>query len=69
VKHTLVMKILTGGIAALMPDPVEEGFYVFFTPPLASEGSQPAPTQSKWFPWGNWPLSAPDSDSNEQPIK
>jgi hypothetical protein len=69
VKHTLAIKILTGGIAALMPDPVDEGFYVFITPQPASQGLQPAATQSKWFPWGNWPLSAPDSDSKERPIK
>jgi hypothetical protein len=69
VKHALAMKILTGGIAALVPDPVDEGFYVFITPQPASQGLHPAATQSKWFPWGNWPLSEPDSDSKEQPIK
>jgi hypothetical protein len=66
VKHTLATKILTGGMFALMPDPAEEGFYVFFTPPLASEGSHPAATQSKWFPWGNWPLSPQESERQEQ---
>jgi hypothetical protein len=50
VKHTLAMKILTGGIAALVPDPVDEGFYVFITPQPASQGLQPAATQSTWFP-------------------
>lgn len=69
VKPNLAMKILTGGIVALVPDAVDEGFYVFITPPLASESPQSAATQSKWFPWGNWPLSAPESDSKEQPIK
>ena len=69
VKHSLLSKIMTAGIAALVPDPVDEGFYVFITPQPASQGLQPAATQSKWFPWGNWPLSAPDSDSKEQPIK
>jgi hypothetical protein len=66
VKYTLATKILTSGIAALVPDPAEEGFYVFFTPPLASEGSHPAATQSKWFLWGNWPLSPPESERQEQ---
>jgi hypothetical protein len=69
VKSTLAMKILTGGIAALAPDPVEEGFYVFITPQPASQGLQPAVTQSKWFPWGNWPLSPPDSERQEQSTK
>ena len=69
VKHSLMAKVMTSGIVVLMPDPVDEGFYVFITPQPASQGLQPAVTQSKWFPWGNWPLSAPDSDSKEQPIK
>lgn len=66
VKHALAMKILTGGIVALAPDPVDEGFYVFITPQPASQGLQPAAPQSTWFPWGNWPLSPPDSKLEEQ---
>jgi hypothetical protein len=69
VKHSLVAKVMTSGIAVLMPDPVDEGFYVFITPPLASEDPQPAATQSQWFPWGNWPLSPPDSERPEQSTK
>jgi hypothetical protein len=69
VKHTLAMKILSGGILALVPDPVDEGFYVFITPQPASQGLQPAVTQSKWFPWGNWPLSPLDSERQDQATK
>jgi hypothetical protein len=47
VKHALAMKILTAGIVALAPDPVDEGFYVFITPQLTSQDLQPAATQSK----------------------
>jgi hypothetical protein len=66
VKHSLASKLLTAGITALAPDPVDEGFYVFITPQPASQGLQPAATESKWFPWGNWPLSPPDSERQEQ---
>ena len=66
VKPSIMAKVLTSGIAALMPDPVDEGFYVFITPPLGSQGPQPAATHLKWFPWGNWPLASPDSERQEQ---
>jgi len=66
VKSSLWLKIMG---AALFPDPIDEGFYVFITPQPASQGLQPAATQSKWFPWGNWPLSPPDSERQEQSTK
>lgn len=66
VKPSLMAIILTSGIAALMPDPVDEGFYVFITPPPLSQSLNPAASQSQWFPWGNWPLSSPDSERQEQ---
>ena len=69
VKSTLAIKILTSGIAALAPDPVDEGFYVFITPQPASQGLQPTVTQSKWLPWGNWPLSPLDSERQDQATK
>ena len=69
VKHSLMAKIITSGIAALLPDPVDEGFYVFITPPLLSQSPKPAASQTKWFPWGNWPLSSPDSERQEQSTK
>jgi hypothetical protein len=37
VKFSLWFKILTAGILALVPDPVDEGFYVFITPRPASK--------------------------------
>jgi hypothetical protein len=46
-KPTPAIKILTAGIMALVPDPVDEGFYVFITPQPVSQGLQPAATQSK----------------------
>jgi hypothetical protein len=53
VKPSLMAKIMTSGIAALMPDPVDEGFYVFITPPPRSQNPKPAASQSRWFPWEN----------------
>jgi len=53
VKPSLMAKIMTSGIAALMPDPVDEGFYVFITPPPRSKNPKPAASQSRWFPWEN----------------
>ena len=61
VTSNLMAKILTFGIAALMPDRVAEGFFVFITPPPPSQRAKPAVSQPKWFPWGNWPLTPPDS--------
>lgn len=70
VKPSRTIKILTAWIAALMPDFVTEGYYVFITPPSpSSEALRPAAAKSQWFPWGNWPLSAPDSEHREQPAK
>ena len=69
VQHSLMAKIMTSGIAALMPDPIDEGFYVFITPPPLSHSPKPAASQSQWFPWGNWPLSPPDSERQEQSTK
>ena len=66
VKHSLIAKIITSGIAALLPDPVDEGFYVFITPPSFSQSPERAVSQSQWFPWGNYPLSPPDSERQEQ---
>jgi hypothetical protein len=66
VKHSLLSKIMGAGILALFPDPVEEGFYVFITPPPPSKGLQPANISSqKWLPWGNWPFSPPDGHLKE----
>ena len=61
VTNSLMAKIMTFGIAALMPDRVAEGFFVFITPPPPSQRAKPAVSQPKWFPWGNWPLTPPDS--------
>ena len=69
VKHSLIAKIVTSGIAALMPDPVDEGFYAFITPPPLSQSPNPVVSQSPWFPWGNWPLSPPDSERRDQSTK
>ena len=69
VKPSLMAKIMTSGIAALMPDPVDESFYVFITPPPLSQSPNPAASQSQWFLWGNWPLSPPDSVRQEQSTK
>ena len=69
VQHSLMAKIMTSGIAALMPDPVDEGFYVFITPPPLSQSPKPVASQSQWFPWENWPLSSPDSERQEQSTK
>jgi hypothetical protein len=69
VKPSLVIEILTWGLAALMPDPVDEGFYVFITPPPLSQSPNRAASQSQWFPWGNWPLSPSDSERQEQSTK
>lgn len=51
VTNSLMAKIMTFGVAALMPDRVEEGFFVFITPPPPSQGSKPVASESKWFPW------------------
>jgi hypothetical protein len=53
VKPSLIAKIATWGIAALMPDPVDEGFYVFISPPPRSQNPKPAASPSRWFPWIN----------------
>ncbi len=47
VKPSLATKILTGGIAALMPDPVEEGFYVFITPSSESTAQKRSTSSSQ----------------------
>ena len=62
VTNSLTAKIMTLGVAALMPDRVEEGFFVFITPPPPSQAPKPVASQPKWFPWGDWPLSPPDSE-------
>ena len=69
VKPSLMAKIMSSGIVALMPDRVEEGFYVFITPPPLSQRPNPAASQSQWFPWENWPLSSPDRERQEQSTK
>ena len=69
VKPSPMAKIITSGIAALMPDPVDEGFYVFITPPPLSQSPKPGASQSQWFPWENWPLSSPDRERQEQSTK
>ncbi len=61
VTNGVIGKIMTFGVLALMPNPVEEGFFVFITPPPPSQMAKPTASQSKWFPWGNWPLSSPDT--------
>jgi hypothetical protein len=64
VKHTLLIKIMTAGIAALL-DPIADGFYVFITPAVGSNRTDSTTPQTKWFPWGNWPLSRPDNTQNK----
>lgn len=41
VRYSPQVKLLTVGLAALFPDPVEERFYVFITPPSESVGHKP----------------------------
>lgn len=47
VTNSLMTKIMTFGVAAFMPDRVEEGFFVFITPPPPSSPPQPADSQSR----------------------
>lgn len=47
VTNNLMAKIATFGIVALMPDRVEEGFFVFITPPPPSQGAKQAESPSQ----------------------
>jgi hypothetical protein len=72
VSASLFAKVFSLGLASLVghPDDSTSGFYQFRTDPsLASESPHPDATQSKWFPWGNWPLSPPDSERQDQSTK
>lgn len=54
VKHSVTSMILSWGIVALFPDPVQEGFYTFMTPPAAGLAPTPSasPSQNEvWCPW------------------
>lgn len=47
VTNSLMAKIMTFGVAAFIPDRVEEGFFVFITPPPPFSPSQSTDSQSK----------------------